>query len=116
MSNFKAHQNGFWIKFPNGIVLSTQFGYGSYCEGHELFFEKCVKDKDGFNKIREDGCPNCELAVGTDREPCCLTAKMNLEVFKKDLGDSVKGYVSFEDWLLVLDWCRKQPPLGGNNA
>lgn len=33
---FKITGNrGFHIMFPNGIILSTQFGYGNYCDNYD---------------------------------------------------------------------------------
>jgi hypothetical protein len=100
MSTFKSGYNGFWLKFDNGVVLSTQFAYGNYCEGHDLFVQK-MRD---YNKFREDGVKNCEIAVGTEQEPCCLTEVMSIEVFGTS-EDMVRGYVTIDDWVQIVNWC-----------
>ena len=102
--SFKSCHNGFWLRFDNGLVLSTQFGYGSFCEGHDLFYEKCVLEKDGFTKFR-DSVPNAEIAIGTDSNPCSHT-KEAMKAIGIDYADMVAGWVSFSDWLRVVEWCK----------
>lgn len=101
---FKARANGFWLKFPNGVVLSTQFAWGNYCEGHELYFKKVIEDKEDYAKVREE-VKTSEIAIGNNNNSTLLTELMNKEVFGVELGDSVKGYVGIEDWIKIVNWC-----------
>lgn len=103
---FKARNNGFWITFPSGIILSTQFSYGNYCEGHEKFLEACQNNT--YDKARMEGCKDAEIAIGTENEPCCLTAKACNEALGREVDDNVEGHVSLDEWLKLLDWCRKE--------
>lgn len=90
---FSCNNNGFSITFPNGLTLSTRFGYGNYCENQnrgdllstykEPFVGLESNDAE-IAVIRKDG----EFAVGED-------------------GDTVKGHVEFKEWLEVFKWCEE---------
>lgn len=91
---------GFHITFPNGVILSTQFGGGNYCDNYD-------KEIGEERKKSEYASTNCEIAIWqiADRNNW-ITEKMEWEVFGKVLGDNVKGYVNMEDWLKIFDWCK----------
>lgn len=84
---------GFQITFPNGITLSTQFGWGNYCEHN-------YDPMPNFKKPRPDAFSDtAEIAIiGPDDE--WLTRDF------KDGGDDVLGWVKIDDWLKAFDWCR----------
>ncbi len=88
---------GFHITFPNGVTLSTQFGYGNYCDNHDI--EIGVRTQ----KVESQ---NAEIAIW-DKEGTWLTGKAYEEKSNKEIGDDVKGYVEIEEWLEIVDWCRE---------
>lgn len=84
---------GFQIKFPNGIVLSTQFGWANYCENRD-------DPMPNFKEPRPDKFSNdAEIAIISPMGNF-ITAQ-----WSKD-DDQVSGYVSIEQWLSAFDWCR----------
>lgn len=96
---------GFFIKFPNGLTLSTQFGGGNYCDNHD---ESIAMSK---NIPEHVECKNAEIAIidyseteikdlGTVRKQRLITD----EVLGN--GDEVKGYVDMCEWLDIFDKCR----------
>jgi hypothetical protein len=95
--NFESTRNsGFKIKFPNGLVLSTQFGSHNYCDNYTLKTEESSKTRDGGY-----ACDNVEIAVFYD-DP----AKhdwMTQEVLGENIGDDVKGYVDINEWLEIFE-------------
>ncbi len=98
-SGFSSRCNGFHVSFDNGYCLSTQFGYGNYCEGHEDFFQH-IED---FDKARE--CVrDCEVAVLYNDE---LVVPEELTDFFID--DSVKGWVSVNDWFNLINRVKNLP-------
>ena len=52
---------GFHVKFENGVILSTQFGYGNYCDNN-------MKRNEG-----EVSCRNAEIAIWIDGEEGFIT-------------------------------------------
>ncbi len=86
------------IKFPNGVTLSTQFGWGNYCSNYD---SKLPIDEEMRKKDWESD--NAEIAI-ISPEGEWLTKQF------KDDGDDVLGYVKIEDWLLAFDWARNWMP------
>lgn len=88
---------GFQITFPNGVTLSTQFGWANYCEHHD-------DPMPDFNSPRPDTASNdAEIAIiGPDDK--WLTREF------KDNGDDVLGWVKFAEWLEAFDFCRNWKP------
>lgn len=88
---------GFQIKFPNGVILSTQFGWGNYCENRD-------KPMPDYKLPRPDEMSdNAEIAI-IDPSGKWITAEF------KDTGDVVLGWVEIDDWLEALDFCRNWKP------
>lgn len=94
MKAFKAKNNGFWINFPNGYSLSTQFGYCNYGDNYDIGdFEKNA-DAD-------------EVEVGILKNNSLVMTPFND-------GDTVIGYVNQKKWLEIFDWVRSQKSEDGH--
>lgn len=86
---------GFHLTLPNGLVVSTQFGGGNYCDNRRN--EICSTLTKG------EASNNVEVAFfwyGADRNWATC------EVFKaariKSPNDDVAGYVTMKQWLRLL--------------
>jgi hypothetical protein len=81
---------GFHITFPNGVTLSTQFGWGNYCENRDM-------------SSRETPDPlvskNAEIAIWNEKEEWITD-----EILKN--GDMVQGYVDIVEWLEIIEKCK----------
>lgn len=89
---------GFQLRFPNGVVMSTQFGAGSYCANRD--------SRDWKPDTLQSG--NAEVAFfmdGCKRE--WRTREIALAAGFKVPEDDVIGWVSFADWLKLLDAARE---------
>ncbi len=88
---------GFQLTFPNGVTLSTQFGWGNYCSNRD-------KEIPDYTKPRPDNfSEDAEIAIlGPDGK--WLTSEF------KDDGDDVLGWVTIKDWLAAFDFCRNWKP------
>ena len=93
------------MKFDNGITLSTQFGSGNYCENRSFLDELFPETKNGW--VASIGSNDTEIAIWNEKGDW-LTKEMNKEVFGYELDDNVSGNITMFDWLLILDWCRRQ--------
>jgi hypothetical protein len=92
---FSCNDNGFSITFPNGLTLSTRFGYGNYCENQDMDkLMDSLKPTIRFDGIESD---NAEIAV----------IRKNGEFAVGEHGDSVKGHVEIKEWLEVFKWCEE---------
>lgn len=99
MKTFRnSNGKGFHITFPNGLTLSTQFGWGNYCDN----YNSGLSAKEEMEK-RNWESDNAEIAI-IDKYGRWLTNKF------KDNGDQVIGYVKINDWLEAFDWCRSYEP------
>ena len=94
--------NGFVLNLLNGIRISTLFGYSDYCENYTwgkkgLFINR-------FDRIPE-GSSTCEIMVK------CPDQKW-LDKFNRKYGDGdiVIGHSTIDEWLKILDVCRKWKP------
>lgn len=100
---------GFQITFPNGITISTQFGFGNYCEnltdntaisyGGEVLSE---------NYSGDVNCNDCEIAVFSKdgdwiTKDALIGSGVNVEPY-----DDVEGYVKIDNWLKIFNWCQNQ--------
>ena len=91
---FKTTENkGFQITFDNGITLSTQFGPGNYADNYDAPF------------LFGDKMPRF---YSSDESEIAIWKKDGTWITKEyeDRGDNVLGYVPFEKWLSIFDWCR----------
>ena len=109
MKRFGSYENGFTLKFDNGLVLSTRFGVGNYCENsgpplpmpsiEPLFSEDCevaVWDTSAMTVHVEDS-KNRDWVTGWQKA-----------VFNQETFDDVRGWVSFPDWLKIVEWCEQK--------
>ena len=88
MKNFQSGHNGFWLTFDNGVVLSTQFGCGNYCENrNERDFDKKYTSSDA------------EVAIMDENNNWLTKEYENNE-------DNVLANVSFDKWLEIVQWCK----------
>ena len=116
MKRFGSYDNGFTLKFDNGLVLSTRFGVGNYCENREptpprpklepLFSEDCevaVWDSTATTFDVEEHETH-DWATGS-RD---WVTGWQEAVFNQEAHDDVRGWVSFSDWLRVVEWCEQK--------
>lgn len=90
---------GFQITFPNGVILSTQFGAGNYSENYHGPFD--------FNK-NDWASDDAEIAIIGPKGQW-LTKEF------KDDNDDVLPRQKFDDWLaafnFALQWSKKATPI-----
>jgi len=96
---------GFHLLFENGIILSTQFGGGAYCENYDME----IGSEQRLHRLESK---DVEIGIFEDGVGGWLTKQAYLECFDEDIGDDVKGYVKLPEWLTVLDWCRSYKSKG----
>ena len=113
MGNFKIiEQKGFHLTFDNGITLSTQFGPSNYCEHHpDLATNHGTLSLDApKNEDVNWESKDAEIAIW-DSDRTWITNEMLKDLYPSEASEShetrVKGRVGMEDWLKILDWCRK---------
>jgi len=99
IKTFTCNNNGFSITFPNGLTLSTRFGYGNYCENRNDELERGLYNKgvSGRGMYESISCNDAEIAVIRD----------DGKFIKGVDGESVKGNVKIEEWLGILNWCKE---------
>lgn len=90
---------GFHITFPNGCTLSTQFGWGNYCENYNLKENEVL---DVFKHMRENDVASndCEIMMWLENSDRSITDEWSKN------GDSVQGHVDINQWLSAFDFCR----------
>jgi len=91
---------GFQITFPNGITLSTQFGWGNYCENYEGSEKLALQEE--LTKTNWES-NDAEIAI-IGRHGEWLTKEF------KDEGDDVLGRIKIDEWLKAFDFCRNYKP------
>jgi len=98
---FRIHKdNGFALTLPNGISISTIFGYGNYCENYDWENPKGVGIADNFARIPE-GSNDVEIMIE------CPDEKWLKRINKKygDGDSSVIGYLTIDKWFEILKKC-----------
>ena len=92
-----TQQKGFQIVFPNGYILSTQFGPANYCDNYnmDIWTEGELAGKQGSNQV--------EIAIFKDDELIRLPKKL-----RADTEGIVDGYIDIEKWLKYVKWVSKQ--------
>lgn len=99
---------GFHITFPNGLTLSTQFGYGNYCENEyneDYENENMIKFVIEHKTLTIVESNTVEIAIW-DKNGKWKTREMAKEVFNKDIGDDVMGWVTIDEWIKIFNWCK----------
>lgn len=109
---FGRFDNGFTLTFENGLVLSTRFGPGNYCDNHEMDISSHMDNL--FSNTVEVGVWDSD-----SREPRNWVNGWQEAVFDDvrevvfdvvDPYDDVRGYVTMPEWLQILEWCRAWKP------
>lgn len=96
---------GFQITFPNGVMVSVQFGAGNYSSnsgdpGLSYGTRRSMTAAEYQNTIPVES-PDAEIAIiGKD---CWLTRD-----WRRGLGDDVMGYATPKDILSALNWAARQ--------
>lgn len=88
-------KGGFHLKFENGYILSTQFGYGSYSENYNNYEAFSGK---GFIESN-----NAEIAIWKEDNSKYFSTKEIFEKIGKKINDDVAAKVSFDEWLKIVD-------------
>ena len=91
--HFSSCVNAFFLSFPNGYTISTQFGACNYGDNYDSMDFKTRMDS---NEVEVGILKNNELVITPFND-----------------GDIVIGYVTFEKWLEILEWVKKQPKEAG---
>lgn len=90
-------ENGFVLNLPNGIRISTIFGWGNYCENYDHLPPDYIKGNHSIENIRKqfnripEGSNDCEIMIS------CPDEKWLKKINRKynDGGDnSVIGYLT----------------------
>ncbi len=104
MVGFEIGSKGFHLHFANGLVLSTQFGEGNYCNNWNIKTYPNLPAP----------CKDCEIRVyiSDGEDTIDLTEQIPKSVCATPRGEDldVIGYVNFEDWLRVVNWCKNYKP------
>lgn len=106
--SFNNHRtNGFALNLPNGIRISTIFGYGNYCENYN--WGEDVPTLERYNKLIPEGSNDAEIMV------YCPDEKW-LDRFNKKYGsgDTVIENVTIEKWFEILKKCWDWKPKKSN--
>lgn len=97
---------GFHITFPNGVMLSTQIGYGNYCENRDkIEFSPVYRfsETKQINHVSALPSMDSEIAI-FDKDKNWITEKYLRSIGESE--DMVIGYVDQEQWFKIFDWCR----------
>jgi hypothetical protein len=101
MASFKTSGNkGFHLTFPNGLTLSTQFGYGNYCGDYPN--QPLFKAEEFFQR-KDTSSDDVEIAI-ISPDGAWITNQYDPE------ADQVLGYVTMDRWLDIVAWCRAWKP------
>lgn len=93
-----CNNKGFHITFPNGVTLSTQFGWGNYCENYDS------KMPDYTKPIPDTLSDDCEIMIWYGDSDNTITSEWS----KND--DTVQGRLSIDQWLSAFDFARNWTP------
>ena len=99
-----TYGKGFHITFNNGITLSTQFGYGNYCDNRMNSSTDPFPDNGKTSPVIE--CKNAEIAIW-DRDDNWITQDMFKDL-NIDGCDDVLGWVTTDQWFKILEWCKNR--------
>ena len=121
---FGCYNNGFTLTFENGLVLSTRFGKNNYCENLDNGEAKDASWGDSqtsfisaFDNFKDEGTiksNNVEIGVWRSAEEETAEDRGWENGWQADVFDDVsenndvRGWITFTDWLRVVDWCKEQ--------
>jgi len=100
--SFQSCYKGFWLKFPCGLTLSTQFGVTNYCENAQMFSGAEIHKLKELLDAEVTESSDCEIAVFKKNCGHWQTKEVWKAVFGTDPGDDVVGHVTMKDWLKVV--------------
>ena len=108
---FGSYDNGFTLTFESGLVLSTRFGPGNYCEN---FNSSLPSSRNGFSPSPKtpkiNASDTAEIGVWDSAETSSrhwITEWQTAVFGVVEPADDVRGYVSLAEWLQILDWCKE---------
>ena len=107
---FGRFDNGFTLTFENGLVLSTRFGAGNYCDNHEINISSHMASKSMGGNLFSD---TVEVGVWDNAKPDPRNWVNGWQEVVFDIADpydDVRGYVTMPQWLQIVDWCRAWKP------
>ena len=115
---FGRFDNGFTLTFENGLVLSTRFGPGNYCDNHDAMNISSQMASESMGSLFSD---TVEVGVwdSAKHDPRNWVNGWQEAVFDDvrevvfdvvDPYDDVRGYVTMPEWLQILEWCRAWKP------
>jgi hypothetical protein len=123
---FGRFDNGFTLTFENGLVLSTRFGPGNYCDNHAWLtrsadcdnhenWSEWTKENSHMASESMDNLFSDTVEVGVwdsdTRDPRNWVSGWQEAVFDDaDPYDDVRGYVTMPEWLQIVEWCRAWNP------
>ena len=119
---FGSFDNGFTLTFENGLVLSTRFGPGNYCDNHKMNVTSriAMAGPAGLASGASDSRSNLfsdtvEVGVWDNAKPgsrCWVNGwqEVVFNVADADPYDDIRGYVTMPEWLQIVDWCRAWKP------
>ena len=91
---FKVNGNkGFHLEFENGYTLSTQFGYGSYCDNYN-------KENSEF----QTECKNSEIAIICPNGDFLPLNDVFMELFQEEIEDVVCGQIEINKWINIMNY------------
>ena len=105
---FGRFDNGFTLTFENGLVLSTRFGPGNYCDNYEM--TNSIDMHMGSESMGNLFSDTAEVGVWDNAklDPRSWVTGWQEVVFDiADPYDDVRGYVSLAEWLQIVDWCKE---------
>jgi len=113
--SFANHRNnGVYLEFPNGVSISTVWGYGNYCENYDwehpdgkvsiknMTAESVMKQ---FEKIPE-GSSDVEIMIFGASD--IFIRRLSNEFGGG--GDNPWGYINIMDWLKIVNRCANYRP------
>lgn len=95
---------GFHLELPNGVVISTQFGGGNYCDNYP---KVQIGDEKEMGVLESK---DAEIAIWIKNGPW-ITDRVNKKVLEDNQEASGKETmvlkeIDMEDWLKVLEYCK----------
>jgi len=99
---------GFKLQFPNGVKLSTQFGYCNYGDNYDGY--GTVGDQFTHEKTAQSIESNkVEIAIILE-DGTWITKEYMEQSERHDSTDDVIGYVGMSEWLEALEWAKNYVP------
>ena len=107
---FGRFDNGFTLTFENGLVLSTRFGPGNYCDNHDAMNISSQMASESMGSLFSD---TVEVGVWDNAIPdprSWVNGWQEVVFDVADPYDDIRGYVTMPEWLKIVEWCRAWKP------